>query len=284
MTRWRNNPGMLSGSCTSEIEFLILALDGIQIIQATQPLQGKVPLDLTGHVLHALLFGWKRHRKGWKFSKKHVERIKRRNMKYFVYVFAFIVVVTRGFCADQNNSQAGTNGVVFRKPFTLTLHVDKEHYYEEEFPGIPYVHKGNVYLFKGDSFGINLDITNNTIRNVVYQADTNKAAVTLQFTQDVSTNGEAMMILVIKNNTDRKLFFDALMTVPGKKNALKTSILPVRPGLVNYESWGHPIIQLMLRNISLNEKTGTEARTSANGSQSTKSATNQTPTTSGSHR
>jgi hypothetical protein len=179
----------------------------------------------------------------------------------FCFLIFFTASVVSGVCEDQVKSEANTtNSIVFREPFTLTLHVDKEHSYEEKIPKIPYVHKGSVYLFKGDSFGIDLDITNDTIRSVVYQADTNKAAVTLRFTQEVETNGEAMMMLVIKNNTDKKLFFDALMTVPERKNALKTSILPVGPGLSNYESWQYPIIQLVLRNIRFAKQAGRTRR------------------------
>lgn len=160
--------------------------------------------------------------------------------------------------ADQNTPAADTNGIVFREPFKLSLHVDKEHYYEQEFGKIPYVHDNNVYLFKGDAFGIDLNITNQTIQRISYQPDTNKAAVAFTFAQELRDNGEGMMLLVIRNQTKHKLFIDALMTVPKREEPQKTSILPVEPGLTGYESWPHPIVQLMLRNIRLTEKSVTE--------------------------
>ena len=43
------------------------------------------------------------------------------------------------------------------------------------------MHDDVVYLFKGDSFGIDLHITNEVIHRISYQADTNKAAVSLRF-------------------------------------------------------------------------------------------------------
>jgi hypothetical protein len=57
------------------------------------------------------------------------------------------------------------------------------------------------------------------------------------------------MALTIKNNLKVWVQMDALMTVPGKKGIYKTSILPVPPGLLDYESWPHPIVQLVLRNF-----------------------------------
>ena len=42
---------------------------------------------------------------------------------------------------------------------------------------------------------------------------------------------------------------DALMTVPGKKTIAGTTIIPIGAGLSSYESWPHPIVQLVLRNV-----------------------------------
>jgi hypothetical protein len=189
-----------------------------------------------------------------------------------------------GFCADQSRVAAETNTIVFRQPFTLKLHVDKEHYYEEAFGRIPYVFKDDVYLFKDDVFGIDLDITNGLIRSIAYQPDTNRATVILRFTQEVREDGDAMMLLEIRNRSDWKLFIDALMTVPGKKSARKTSIVPLGPGLVGYESWPHPIVQLVLRNIHLKEKNGTEPGGPTNGSPPARPHTNPEPPAAGSGR
>src|ERR1022692_1470021 len=68
---------------------------------------------------------------------------------------------------------------VFRDPFTLRLHIDKDHYYEEHFEKIPYVEKNDVYLFAGESFGINLATSGDEITRVTYQPDATKADVEL---------------------------------------------------------------------------------------------------------
>ena len=171
-------------------------------------------------------------------------------MKAQILAVLFTAVAGLSPAADDPAGKT-VEDVVFREPFTLNLHVDKENYYEEKFGKIPYVHKGNVYLFKGDAFGLTLDIKDDVIREIKYQPDLEKADVTLNFTQKVQADKTAMMMLVIRNNTEHKLNFGAIMTVPGKKGIAKTSILPVEAGLSGYESWPHPIVQLVLREIRI---------------------------------
>ncbi len=166
-----------------------------------------------------------------------------------IFLFALLLsAVTVTFAAD-DTAKKPDKDTVFREPFTLKLHVDKEHFYEEKIGKIPFVHDGDVYLFKGDEFGLTLDIQTNSIRTVKYEPDPKKADVTLKFTQEVQPDSSAIMMLHIHNNTKQTLEMDALMTVPDKKGIAKTSILPVRPGLSGFESWPHPIVQLVLRNI-----------------------------------
>jgi hypothetical protein len=170
-------------------------------------------------------------------------------MKTFLSaLFLSAVIVT--FAAD-DSAKKPAKDTVFREPFTLKLHIDKEHFYEEKIGKLPFVHDGDVYLFKGDEFGLTLDIQTNSIRAVKYQPDLKKADVTLKFTQEVRLDGSAMMMLHIHNNTKQTLGMDALMTVPDKNGITKTSILPVEPGLSGFEAWPHPIFQLVLRNIRI---------------------------------
>jgi hypothetical protein len=93
-----------------------------------------------------------------------------------------------------------------------------------------------------------------------------------------------MMLLVIENYTKHKLFIDALMTVPKRERPQKTTILPVGPGLGGYESWPHPIVQLVLCNIRLQEKSSAELGGATNGSQPIRSETNRTSSAAGSRR
>jgi hypothetical protein len=142
---------------------------------------------------------------------------------------------------------------VFRAPFRLRLHVDNERYYEETFDRVPYVADNDVYLFAGEAFGINVTVTESEICRVAYQRDPAKADVELRFTQEKSPNGW-MMMLVIRNRLKRRLYLDALMTIPGREEIFKTNVLPVEPNLSDFESWPHPIVQLVLRHFRFSEK------------------------------
>ena len=148
-------------------------------------------------------------------------------------------------------AMAADPDVPMREPFTLTLHVDKEHYYEENIGAMPYVHEGGVYLMKGDRFGVALDVTDGKLQRVSYQPDFEKADVTFEFRQEIDADKNGMMMLTIHNRTSHQLKMKALMTVPGKKGAAETSIVPIEPGLTNFESWPHPIVKLLLHEIEI---------------------------------
>jgi hypothetical protein len=160
-----------------------------------------------------------------------------------------VTVVLSSACYPQAATQEEP---VFRAPFKLKLHVDNERYYEETFDHVPYVADNDVYLFAGEAFGINVSVTENEVSRIAYQRDPAKADVELKFTQEKSPNGW-MMMMVIRNKLKRRLFLDALMTLPEKKEIYKTSILPVEPNLSNFESWPHPIVQLVLQNFRFSE-------------------------------
>jgi len=178
-------------------------------------------------------------------------------MKTLLLIILLIIGLIVSASGETNVVSNATNiTVVFREPFTLKLHIDKEHYYEQKFPKIPYVADNNIYLFKGDEFGITLNIQDGAIQSIGYQPDLKKADVVLKFTEEINSDGDARMTLVIHNHSNQKLLMDALMTVPGKDAASKTGILPIGAGLSNYESWPHPIVQLVLQNIRLKEKPG----------------------------
>lgn len=165
-------------------------------------------------------------------------------MKQIVIIIIFLASVFGAYASDE---------VIFRAPFTLKLHIDKENYYEESYSKIPYVHNGDIYLFAGESFGVDADIKDNKIVSLKYQGDPQKSDMALRFTQEINEDGSQMMILRIESRLKQKLYLDAKMTIPGKKGIYKTNILPVDPGLSNYESWPHPIAQLVLTNLRFNE-------------------------------
>jgi hypothetical protein len=173
-----------------------------------------------------------------------------------IFTFKNVVALAVGtlvfaVCVPQSNGPNGTEPV-FRAPVVLKLHVDNEHYFEETFDRVPYVADNNVYLFAGESFGITVTIADDQMSRITYQRNPAKADVEFKFTQEKSRDG-FMMLLVIKNKLKRKLFLDALMTVPREKQIYKTTVLPIDPSLSSFESWPHPIVQLVLKNFRFSE-------------------------------
>jgi hypothetical protein len=167
-----------------------------------------------------------------------------------------VLLLTQLFAQSQHSAVA--REPVFRSPFVLKLHVDEEHYYQESFDKVPYVAENSVYLFAGETFGVNFTITENQISGITYQRDPVKADVEFTFTQEKSQNSW-MMLLVIRNKLKRRLAFDALMTVPEQKGIYETSVLPVEPNLSNFETWPHPIVQLVLRHFRFSEDESKQA-------------------------
>jgi hypothetical protein len=152
----------------------------------------------------------------------------------------------RGPSKDRDDAAA-----VFRKPFTLRIRVDQKHYYEEKKEPIPYVHRGDVYLFIGDKFGLKIDVADGAVRSVRYERDLSKADLTLEFSEAAPVNGKYTSMLKMQNRTKHTFLMDGGMTVPDRKDILETSITPVNAGLLHFEAWPHPIVQLALSHIRL---------------------------------
>src|SRR5579863_1004912 len=71
---------------------------------------------------------------------------------------------------------------VFREAFTLRVRLDKNHFYEEHYDKrIPYVSDGDVYIFSGEDFGLQVTAKGAEGADVTYQPDSKKADVWLSF-------------------------------------------------------------------------------------------------------
>jgi hypothetical protein len=174
-------------------------------------------------------------------------------MKIILLCVSFLTILCCALLA-QEQSPTSEGAPTFREPFTLKLRVDKQHYYEQHFDKVPYVAASDVYLFVDDHFGVNLTDTNAEFLKVTYQPDSGKADVLFSFAQETYGKGNLMMMLTVQNKLHRGFSYDAVMTVPTRKEILETHVLPVEAGLSNFESWPHPIAQLVLRNFRFSDK------------------------------
>ena len=195
-------------------------------------------------------------RTGVEFTRSEVDSISSRLLcigQIAMRMSACVLLVLVLACILMAQEKAPADTPVFREPFTLKLKIDKSQYYEEHFDKIPYVANNEVYLLAGDKFGINLTTAKDDTLTATYQPDNKKADVWLVLTQEKMDKDRLMMLLTVKSNLDRRLFYDALMTVPEKKEIFKTNMLPVEAHLSNFESWPHPIVQLVLGNFRFTE-------------------------------
>jgi hypothetical protein len=107
-----------------------------------------------------------------------------------------------------------------------------------------------VFMSSGDNFGVNLaGAADGTALSITEEPNLKKASLVLSFRQE-----KGMMLFMIENRTDHWLTYEAGIRVPKRDGLYKTSVMPIGPGLMNSESWPHPIDQLALKNFTFTEK------------------------------
>lgn len=133
----------------------------------------------------------------------------------------------------------------------LHLKIDKDHYEDFHYEKQPYVSENEVYLFPGDKYGVNLIVKDGRVVEVRYQPDKKKADVWFGFEQPKELQNGIAMALTIDNKMKRGVSMEALGSIPGKKDPIKTNIRSVEAGKSGLELWPHPITQLVLGNLQL---------------------------------
>jgi hypothetical protein len=156
--------------------------------------------------------------------------------------------------------------LVFREPFTVKLHLGNGRVFEKLIDWqLPYVLNNEVSLLAGESFGVRFIVRNGEIASVSYQKD-GEADLYLSFEARINNDGRSAMKLTLMSNVTKILYMDGVMGLPEDSLMYKTSILPVRPGAMNSETWPHPIVLLVLKNIRFTEKPPVQASESISGS------------------
>jgi hypothetical protein len=125
------------------------------------------------------------------------------------------------------------------------LKLNKKDAPQYKFEKLPYVDEHNfVHIVAGEKFGVNVTVSDDEISGLTYQPDLKKADITFEFREE-----KPMMMLTIKNNLKRRIYADGGMAVPDRDGFLKTSLIPIDPGLMSFESWPHPITHLIVARI-----------------------------------
>lgn len=141
-----------------------------------------------------------------------------------------------------------------REAFTLKLPVDGVNYYEQEIKRGPYfVYKNILQIYPSEKINIEVELKNDTIfsMKVVKENLNPKNTIEIEFSQTAKDGKSEMMILKVKNPFNQKLQYKAKMYVVGQNQWINTSIIPVQPNLIGYETWTDVIITLALDNWKL---------------------------------
>lgn len=163
-------------------------------------------------------------------------------MKTKLLTILTILILMNGFCENTN--------IVFREPFTLKLPVDTGRYYEQRYPAIPYVADNCVYIFPGEKFRVGLHFTDTGIDLSYDQEKKSMLNVEFKFWNELNKEENNIhSFLTAKNQTSKKITYDAVMVVHDSTRPIITSIIPIKSGSMTYEHWPHPIMQLMLHNF-----------------------------------
>lgn len=138
-----------------------------------------------------------------------------------------------------------------RKAFTLEIAANETQQYKAEIPESPYLVKEKiVQIYCGEKIFIECEISKDTISSMkIVEKNTNpKKTIEIEFTQNAEDRKNISTMLIVKNPFDKKLNYDAIMFTPICQTWKPTSIIPIQPKLMNFETWPHSIITLVLEN------------------------------------
>ncbi|HTE28533.1 hypothetical protein [Flavitalea sp.] len=140
-----------------------------------------------------------------------------------------------------------------RKPYLLTVAVDKKTTYEENLPEANYVLPDQtVQLYPGETVFIEIEQENGVVKNVRAVAENKFPEKTLiiSFTQISKKKVHEGMMLKIQNPFKYKLKYDAKTYLLNYKNWVNARVLPIQPALSAYETWAEVITSVAVGNLS----------------------------------
>jgi hypothetical protein len=154
-----------------------------------------------------------------------------------IFLITYLFVFSISF--SQNN----------RKAFTLEIAANETQQYKADIPESPYFVKEKILqIYCGEKVYVECEIKNDTIASMKIVEEITKPEKTIEinFIQESQDRKNIMTMLTVKNPFEKKLKYDALMFTPMSTEWQETSIIPIRPKLINFETWPHSIVSLVL--------------------------------------
>lgn len=137
-----------------------------------------------------------------------------------------------------------------RKAFTLEIAANETQQYKAEIPESPFFVKEKILqIYCGEKVFIECEIVKDTISTmkIVEKNSNPKKTIEIEFKQDGQDRKNISTMLVVKNPFNKKLNYNAIMFTPLGQKWTPTSIIPIQPNLMNFETWPHAIVTIVLK-------------------------------------
>jgi hypothetical protein len=167
------------------------------------------------------------------------------NKIYFLIGFVFLTVL---IYPDENY-------IIERPSFDLTLSVDEENYWQGTISQSPYIINDNyVQLYPGETLFLEAEVVEDEIikLSVVREILNENNTIIVEFNQITKEENEKIhnfMMLKIKNPFNKDMEYKADIYLLKYSRWIDTSLIPVRAGLLSYESWPDIIITIVLHDF-----------------------------------
>lgn len=163
-----------------------------------------------------------------------------RNMKE---TFSLILILIFGYSLNAQNEKPE------RDAFKLNITIDSVYFYQQDVAKSPYFVKDKILqIYPSENIFIETEIKSDSIysMSVVKENLNPEKTIIVEFNQNIKGNMHDGMMLSVKNPFDKTLKYEAFMYINGGTEWIPTSIIPIRPNLVNYELWSDVILSLVL--------------------------------------
>jgi len=157
------------------------------------------------------------------------------------FIFTCFMLLSSHVFAQSNNDRS------VRDSFTLSMPDEKGAVYESRVPSSPFVvGLMALQLFPGETVFLEIEETNGLITNIKTVKENKSPDHTLEisFIQNLEGKAHSNIMLKVKNPFKRDLLYDATIQFLKSGRWAKTSIIPVKAGLMGIEMWPDLIMSI----------------------------------------
>lgn len=158
-------------------------------------------------------------------------------------IFSLILLLFFGVSLNAQNEKPE------REAFKLKVAIDSINFYQQDVSKSPYFVKNKILqIYPSEKIFIEAEIKSDSIysMSVVKENINPDRTIIVDFNQKVKGRIHDGMMLSVKNPFDKTLKYEALMYINGGTEWIPTSIIPIKPNLINYELWNDVILSLVL--------------------------------------